>query len=300
MKWSGIVAVAATAALAGCGSAVIGTIDGSAVPQRAAVQSHMLAGTLGADGKIGTVTDRTASGVATDVTVNVGKVPFSDTEVPSSTEVAFKGTMTGGTTIPDSGRMLADRQLVDDALAGRPIDQDAIKYGNGDAMLQVVGTGNGFVAGRYTNKAGGTGFLGYVVAGERTKSMPTAGLATFVGKANATVVGSSSGTQNATGNVTLTAAFAAGGGTVGGTITGLTAGAGSPTYNLALAPAAISGNSYGNGSITSASGGVVTSSNYQGGFYNAGATGTAGTFYLQGTGMGGQSVEMVGAFGGNR
>jgi hypothetical protein len=306
MKLSIVLAtLGATALLSGCGSAVVASLDGSAVPQQQNIKSHMVSGTADGNGSVSVVSDRTANGVDTTATLFIAKVPFSDAQVPTSAEVSFAGKTDGGATIQNSGRMQAPASLADKAIAGETINTADIRYSDADSFLQMVDAGNGWGAARYEARQGNTAFLGYVVAGQRTEgsAMPSAGAATYNGKANATWFASSSGKGTATGNSTVIATFAPGGGTVKGTITGIAVdGVAQPGLALNLNPTAIAGNSYAGGATMT--GALSSTGNYQGGFYSTGATGTAGTFHMTATGVatsaGIQNVEAVGAFGGNQ
>lgn len=292
-------ALAGASALSGCGSVVVATLDGGAEPQQANVKSHVVKGPADAGG-VASVTDRTSNGVDTTVTLYVAKVPFTDNvEVPTSAAVAFSGQTDAGAPIPPTERLRAPTELADRALRGEPIDTSNIRYGDGDSFLQLVSSGNGYAAARYETKAGGTGHLGYVVAGQRSdaSAIPTAGTATFNGKAHATVFGSASGRASAEGNARIVANF--GNRTVNGTISNLTVGGqAQPGTQIILNQAPIAGNSY-SGSVNM-TGAASSSGNYQGGFYNPEVNGTAGSFHLRASGVGGQDIEAVGAFGGNR
>src|SRR5690606_23123731 len=135
------------------------------------------------NGNVVTVTDRTVNGVSTKATANLYE------GAPTSTELVFNGMMDGGTSIPDSGRMKIGNDIAQRLIDGENVPPTDIRYSEGDAFLQVVGTGEGYVAGRYGNKTGTTGFLGYVVAGESTASgnVPSSGTATYNGTAHATM-----------------------------------------------------------------------------------------------------------------
>ncbi len=304
-RMSCLVALGATLSLGGCGGMVIDVLDGQAVPgPTSKAGAHVVAG-AGTGAGFTAVTDRTAKGATATATLNM-----YNNDVPTSAEVAFETKTDGGVTIPDSGRLKLSsaiaNEVVNAALAGREpnIDENNIKFGDGDTFLQLASSGNGFATVSYTGSSGGTGFHGYLVAGERTRNMPIDGTAKYVGNANATSFGETSGRRTVTGTTTLNATFLPVGSTIRGSMTNLKAGDAALGYDITMNPAAISGNGFTGGTLAT-SAGAVTQSDYQGGFYVGDASGAAGTFHMRAAGVpngsgGVEAVEMVGSFGGNK
>lgn len=301
-------ALLGSTALAGCGSAVVASLDQNAQPQTARVGAHVVSGTV-SNGTVETVSDRTSSGVDANAILYLAKVPFTDLEVPTSAEVQFpNGRTDGGTVIPSTGRMQAPSSLADKAIAGGDLSEDLanLRYSDDDSFLQLVQTGNGYGAARYEARSGNNAFLGYVVSGQRSDPAAVGaqtGMATFNGKAQATWFASGSGKGTAQGDSQMIATFAPGGGVVSGGVTNIAVdGVAQPGLAMTLNPSAISGNAYtGSANLVGA---ASSSGNYQGGFYNADVSETAGTFHLRASGVatsaGIQDVEAVGTFGASK
>lgn len=303
MRYAGLGILASAALLGGCAQSLVNIADGQATPQTATVRSHMVAGTLGSDGKIAKVTDRTAKGVETNATVNVYR------GAPTSTEFSFAGNMDGGTVIPASGRMRISDATARKVLDGVELKTSDMRYESGDAFLQVVSNGEGYVAGRLQNKVGNTGYLGYVVAGDITPagSVPSKGTATYEGDAVATIFGSRSGQQTAKAKSRIDVDFANGARTVSGKLTKVKVGGKTQNFDIQLRQSKIKGNGYSGGVQLAGAGAVgssMKSSSYQGSFFGKKAAGTAGTFHFRANGVTllnrRQNIEVVGAFGGDK
>ncbi len=214
------------------------------------------------------------------------------------------GVLPGGTSIPD--------------LTG--LDPDPTYPGNyirtvisNDGFLDEVGSGDGFALGRYSvrNRARDRLFLGYRFVGDIVSNRPATGSAAYEGIAHAMMFGSFTGARDVSGRAALKAEFDGAGGSVSGRLSDLKAGGQPVGYELVLQPAGISEAAFLGGRIAvegvggAPSGATVTSSDWQGMFFGAGAKAAAGTFTLGADGVprpggGTESVQGVGGFGGSR
>jgi hypothetical protein len=248
-----------------------------------------------------TATDR--SNAANDVTVTV----TSSDGVPTSASASVAGTLGGGSSVPGLTNQAVVAGTAGNALPsfGNPNDDFL-----GPASINVPGAQN-FVLARYQHTEGNVRYIGYGASGTVTPSMPTVGGANYSGKAGGTVVGSQTGAESMTGDVTMTAAFAPGGGAMQGQINNIVVGTTPVPLRVVLAQGAISGNTFGGavGVQTSAGAAIpglnVDQSNYQGTFFGASGVEAAGSFQISATGVpcvgtncvGTQSVQAVGGFG---
>jgi hypothetical protein len=248
-----------------------------------------------------TATDR--SNAASNVTVTV----TASDGVPTSASASVAGTLAGGSSVPGLTNQAVVAGTAGNALPsfGNPNDDFL-----GPASINVPGAQN-FVLARYQHTDGNVRYIGYGASGTVTPSMPTAGGANFTGKAGGTVVGSQTGAEAFTGDVTMTAAFAPGGGTMQGQVNNIVVGTTQVPLRLVLDAGAITGTSFGGtaGILTSAGAAIpgltVSQSNYQGSFYGANGVEAAGSLQIGATGVpcagancvGTQTIQAVGGFG---
>lgn len=305
MKNVGLVLLTTTI-LSGCGaglSSIVGDLDETRTVQ---TTTHVMTGHAGPDNMITAVTDSSKSGVATSVTtewpLGVPTEPLFGE--PGTAELTFSGKMDGPAIPNDSGKLTAD--------TAASTKNDRRTYSNGDNFLELVSAAQGGTnLFRYTSRKNGYQQIGYLVDGTRSPTTPTSGTASYRnGSAEATIIGSATGQRIVEGSATLNASFTAQGGTISGKIDNLSVDSHRQPYSFALGSAAIKDGGFAGGDVQVVRDDkvpILSSGNYQGGFYGSGAQAVAGTFYVRSgigtvpTRIGGvdrmETIEGVGIFG---
>lgn len=295
----------ATTALSGCGAGLASIADDLGDSRTTQATTHIIAGHAGPDNTITATTDASKSGVTAAVTtewpLGVPKEPMLGE--PGAAELAFSGKMDGPAVPNDSGKLTAD--------TGASTKNGRRTYSNGDNFLELVAAAQGGTnLFRYTSRKNGFQQIGYLVDGTRSAATPTSGSASYTGNAEATIVGSATGQSIVGGTATLNASFAAQGGTISGKIENLSVDSHRQPYGFALGSATIKDGGFTGGDVQIARDdkvSILSSGNYQGGFYGSSAQAVAGTFYVRSgigtvpTKIGGvdrmETIEGVGIFG---
>jgi hypothetical protein len=296
MRYAGLI-LCATVTTAGCGAAPDGPGGGLAT-HVSQTRTHAIAGkSSGADG-VATVEALSRHGVETTATVT------TTDGVRTGARLEFNGAMDDGTTaIASSGNL--------------PAAQNGKSFGGGDTFLEALADvpGNGFL-GRYVTRSEGNQTTGYLVAGEKSASVPVGGTAEFRGQAFADLVGSVSGHQTATADLTLKADFTPAGANVHGETGNLTVAGSEKNMRLVFGgtPPGLDGtpaNSFDFGFIqveeTGPTAGTpsMNGSNYRGAFHGENGAAIAGTFWVDASNVSAlngtaEDVFFLGGFAGNK
>ncbi len=297
MRYAGLI-LCATVTTAGCGAAPNGS-GGGPMTYVSQTRTHAIAGKSDGTGGIAAVEALSRHGVDTTVTVT------ATAGVRTGARLDFNGTMDDGTTvIANSGTL--------------PAAQNGKSFGGGDTFLEALTDvpGNGFL-GRYVTRSGGNQTTGYLIAGEKSASVPVGGSAEYRGQAFADLVGSVSGHQTATADLTLKADFAPAGANVHGETGNLRVAGSEKNMKLVFGgtPPGMDGtpaNSFDFGFIqveeTGPAAGTPTlnGSNYRGAFHGENGSAIAGTFWVDASNVsalsGGtpEDVFFLGGFAGNK
>ena len=197
---------------------------------------------------------------------------------------AATGTIAVGGIVPaDSTNVPVDQNTVGDRLP---------TFRNSDVFLGEVVEGKNFALSRYNYdwKSDIVVRSGYVVFGDRTKSVPTAGTASYNGEVyGMTIANGEKYVRGLTGSVNLNASF---GGTpaIGGKMTNLRLHEANNSQvplaqDIVMEPVGLNGSGYAGGKMHLIEAGSVNTrvgtmivSDYQGALYGAGGPETAGTF----------------------
>ncbi len=279
-----LAAVLSLSALAACGS---GANRPDITTSSVNVRGHGMALSTDAAGTPAFVYDKSDAYLEGNVTRTMAN------GVPISANAGFDGKLDNGTSIPGRNDMKVDAANLNSFTAT-------------DAFLSVVRSGNAHGLYAYGTRGSGRDYTVYASGGDRTGNMPTSGMATFNGGAEATVFSSLTGKSVVTGKSQLTANFS--NGTVSGKLYELN-GALAGT-DIVLGQRAVVGPNFTNGEValtvagTQIPNATLTSSDYQGSFFGSGAGEAAGTFQFSATNMptlaGTQNLSGVGGFSASR
>lgn len=301
MNGTRIALLLAAVALGGCTTPNTGSItppagDPNPPPADPAETVLTATGHFFSDSADGT-RDRTRTAIGIDIVTR----PPGD--APTEGDIKPKGPMASGAEIAAATGLKHEADSTPDALG----------FGNDarDTFLTVRRISSDLVIGDFV-KLNAAGFVrGVGVAGNPTQDMPTSNSATFTGEAFFVPTN----LTDMKGKTTMRAEFAPGGGTVSGKIDQIQTSGRRPDIlglDIVLQQTPISGSTFSGGKVglvtagTDTAVGTVTSSDYGGGFFGAGAAQAGGTFHFEATGvplpgvLNPTTFEAIGAFHGSR